>query len=147
MKTIVLGTRSSDENFNGDCDFAFVKVDKEYAQTLLDLHAKFMEIKKGYGPDTIRGGLFAMEFFDRNLSMFSAGAWEPAEDVELPDGSHLYSIVDREWEAPEDSHQSIGCRTVHVMEDGFLWEASPKHTDIWIETATVTVEDMKKLAA
>lgn len=146
MKTIVLGTSSSDANYNADCDFAFVKVNKEYAKALMRLRATLLEVKRNQGPHGIESDLHQMEYFDNNIRMFNVAGWEPAEDVKMPEDSSQYSIVDREWEPADDSEQRTICRTLHVLSDGFYWEASPKHTSIWIETAMVSIEDIRKIA-
>jgi hypothetical protein len=147
VRTLFLGTTSSDGDYNGDCDYGVVQVDREYAETLLHLHERFMVLKKARSPATLEGSLLRMEYFDNSIRFFSAGAWEPADDAgPTPEDGERYAIVGREWQPPDDQEQRVECRTVHILEDGFRWEASPKHTSVWVQTAKVSVEDMKKLA-
>ncbi len=138
---IILKTFSSNPDFNGDCDFALVKLglpEIEQIRNRMGLAKSLQEHDESF---------VCLEFWYPNPRYFR---W--FEDLEslvdydaLVDGKPVYiedSIVRK---IPEESYQFTEGRRIVVLPDSIYWECRPKHNDyVTIETIELQEEELTR---
>lgn len=112
----ILRAYSNDEHYNGDCDFAYVEIDRARARQILDrmdlLHETYLQDRE----------LFKMYFWD-SVDFFRFPTFEDIESGEVPeDFEELLSddlLDDRAWTVLEPEFEFPG-RFIERTECGFL---------------------------
>jgi hypothetical protein len=147
---LVLSTTSSNENYNGDCDYAFVELEKEDIEVLLKYRNLFQYVhdRTTYDIQPLPSGkklgsLVTIEFWDNSVQYFSAVQKLP-RGKEPAWGTGILRVR-KEWSPDEDHVQRMECGCVQIWEDHVRWTAIVKHTDTHIETDRVTFEDLEKM--
>jgi len=127
---LLLECYSSNENYNGGCDFAFVDLTPELAAIALRRIADFAQLKMG--------DAMALEIYYWDDSC----DWiETSEKIqELTDGYSGDVVEAESFEPTKDSKQRTECDQMIVEEYGIRWTAIPKHTDVYVTTLTIPVE-------
>ena len=133
---LVIDTSSTDENYNGDCDYALVPMTPDYVEDLLWYMG---EVARMCRADE---SLYSIELWDATPAYFR---WnlrlETVQDVhgesaaEVPRGEPILLAADPGFD--REDFQEVECRTVQAAEDGVWWTAYVKHTNVRIETAHV----------
>ena len=141
---LVIDTSSTDENYNGDCDFALTPMSAAYVADLLWYMA---EVGRLHRADEY---VYNVEAWDATPKYFR---WndrletirdiygDPAIDV--PRGDPVLLTADPEIK--EDDFQRVECRTVQASENEVWWTAYVKHTNVRIETARVSKKVLLKI--
>jgi hypothetical protein len=137
MKTFVLHTSSSDENFNGDHDYAVVEIDDVGLRRLKSFRKVWRLLRCEAEDVTNDHGIgISLEFtWFYNWPDFYSRTWEedwPSEFEELG-----------VWQAPapfkpETEAERTECTRMHVCRGGVYWTTIPKHTDLLITTEEIS---------
>ncbi len=128
---ILLRTFSSNEHYNGDCDYALLKLSPLSIRQMRD---RMDLAKRKYTTDP---SFVCIEFWDSAPQYFSSfDDLENLVDVDtLLEGTPLCvknSIIKK---IPDSSYQRTEADRIVVFSDHVYWECRPKHCDITIETA------------
>jgi len=133
---LVIDTSSTDENFDGDCDFALVPMTPDYVEDLLWYMSEVSRMTRA------DESLYSIELWDATPVYFR---WnlrlETIQDVYgesatyVPRGEPVLLIEDPRF--AKDNFQEVDCRTVQAGEEEVWWTAYVKHTNVRIETAHV----------
>jgi len=141
---LILDTLSSDENYNGDCDYALVPMTAIYVADLLWYMDEVVRLHKA--DDSV----YNIECWDATPSYFRLNdRLEAIRDihgdlaVDVPRGDPLLLTADPQFK--EDDFQRVDCRTVQVATDEVWWTAYVRHTDVRIETAHVSKKTLLKI--
>jgi len=131
---LVIDTSSTDENYNGDCDFAQVPITPDYVDDLLWYMGEVARMRRA------DESLYSIELWDATAAYFR---WnlrlENVQDVygesaaDVPRGEPVLLTDDPGFE--REDFQEVECRTVQAAEDEVWWTAYVKHTNVRIETA------------
>ena len=133
---LVIDTASTDENFDGDCDFALVPMTPDYVEDLLWYMGEVARMRRA------DESLYSIELWDATPAYFR---WnlrlETVQDVygdsaaDVPRGDPVLLAADPGFD--REDFQEVECRTVQAAEDEVWWTAYVKHTNVRIETAHV----------
>jgi len=133
---LVIDTSSTDENYNGDCDYALVPMPPGYVEDLLWYMGEVARMRRA---DEC---LYSIELWDATPAYFR---WnlrlETVQDVygesaaDVPRGEPVLLAADPGFD--REDFQEAECRTVQAAEDEVWWTAYVKHTNVRIETAHV----------
>jgi len=133
---LVIDTSSTDENYNGDCDYALVPMTPDYVEDLLWYKS---EVARMHRADE---SLYSIELWDATPAYFRWNLQlETVQDVygdsaaDVPRGEPVLLTADPEFD--QEDFQEVECRTVQAAEDEVWWTAYVKHTNVRIETAHV----------
>lgn len=130
-KQLLIKTYAISEGSNGDCDFARVSIDEEYAKTILDRRALF---KLVLAKDT---QLSEMSFWDAGAHYHSRYEDDPFSENVLSALGKMdddnYAEVDANM-AFGDTETNVELDRMSITADGVEWTASPAHTDILVTT-------------
>ncbi|MBI2060667.1 MAG: hypothetical protein HYT87_12930 [Nitrospirae bacterium] len=148
MPTIVLRTTSTDEHFNGDCDYGAVEMATPLVTLCLRRIGRLRKAKKG-DPD-----LFEMYYWDQSVVFFS---W--SDDLIEREDTEFEDEVDRvladqgvyvsrtRIQIPEQHIQRVECVQMVVRDDAVAWTAIPKHSDVYVTTHEISVQQLREMAA
>ena len=141
---LVIDTSSTDENYNGDCDFGLIPMDASYAAGLL---WTMDEVTRLHRADD---SVYDLECWDGTPSYFRFNdRLEVIRDiygdlaVDVPRGDPILLTADPMF--GEEEFQRVECRTVQVSVDEVWWTAYVKHTNVRIETARVSKKTLLKI--
>jgi len=133
---LVIDTSSTDENYNGDCDYALVPMTPDYVEDLLWYMSEVARLRRA------EENLYSIELWDATPVYFR---WnlrlETVQDVYgdsaayVPRGEPVLLTEDPRF--AEEDFQEVECRTVQAAEDEVWWTSYVKHTNVRIETAHV----------
>lgn len=131
---LLLRTFSTVEDFYGECDWAFVDITKELAQTILKRAKAFKKAKEA------DDCLVEMNFWDTSACFF--------EYSKLPKELHD-KLHDEEWMITEETYseedaQRTECDVMTILDNYVYWEMIPKHTDIRITTGSIPLAEIEK---
>lgn len=134
---LAIDTSSTNENFNGDCDFALVPLTAAYVADLLWYMAEVARLHRA--DDSV----YNIECWDATPSYFRFNErLETIRDIhgglaaDVPRGEPILLTADPQFK--EDDFQRVECQTVQAAEDEVWWSAYVKHTNVRIETARVS---------
>jgi hypothetical protein len=134
---LIIDTSSTDENYNGDCDFALVPHTAAYVADLLWYMAEVARLHRA--DDSV----YNLECWDATPSYFRFNeSLETIRDihgdlaVDVPRGEPILLTADPGFK--EEDFQRVECCTVQVAQDEVWWTAYVKHTNVRIETARVS---------
>jgi hypothetical protein len=138
---LIVDTSSSDEDFNGGCDYCLVEMTAEYVSWLLQHMDRVVWLRK------IDSGVYALECWDAGTGFFRDNGEltkliDPGE-VNLHSGDSL--LLDVVPKIGEEHFQRVECQTVQIAEDVVWWTAYPKHTNIQIESTRVPKETLLQI--
>jgi len=141
---LIMDTSSTDENYNGDCDYALVPMTPSYVADLLWYMDEVVRLHKA--DDSV----YDLECWDSTPSYFRFNdRLEVIRDiygdlaVNVPRGDPILLTEDPKF--GEEEFQRVECRTVQVSVDEVWWTAYVKHTNVRIETARVAKKTLLKI--
>ena len=133
---LVIDTSSTNEDYNGDCDYALVLMTTDYVEDLLWYMSEAARMRRA---DEC---LYSIELWDATPAYFR---WnlrlENVQDIygdsaaDVPRGEPVLLTADPEFD--QEDFQEVECRTVQAAEDEVWWTAYVKHTNVRIETAHI----------
>jgi hypothetical protein len=141
---LIIDTSSTNEDYNGDCDFALVPLTPDYVADLLWYMA---EVERFHRADE---SIYAIECWDATASYFR---WndrlEAIRDIhgdlaiDVPRGDPI--LLTENPSFGEEEFQRVECQTVQAAEDEVWWTAYVKHTNVRIETARIPRKVLLKI--
>ena len=141
---LIVDTSSSDEDFNGGCDYCLVAMTAEYVAYLLG------HMNKIAGLHQADEGVYALECWDSSPGFFR---WNDKLE-ELSDilGNSVINssigepvLLDADPRFGEEDFQRVECRTVQISEDDVWWTACVKNAGTRIETDHVPKETLLEI--
>jgi len=133
---LVIDTSSTDEDYNGDCDFALVPMTPDYVEGLLWYMGEVARMCRA------DDSMYSIELWDATPAYFR---WnlrlETVQDIygdsaaEVPRGEPVLLAADPGFD--REDFQEVECRTLQAAEDEVWWTAYVKHTNVRIETAHI----------
>lgn len=128
---IVLGTCSSNPNFNADCDFGLVELTPEYAELILKRMQALAELAKS------DRSLHEAHYWDASASYFQT-TFDDELDEDLEEAHDTYVVLKENVEVPEKSFKRVEYTRMVVSVMGeeleVSWRASPKNASLYVET-------------
>lgn len=139
---IILRTSSSDENFNGECDYAVLTLTQELAATILQYAGVYRLLKTQIAAEVEDPHfLNSLEFFSCDVEFFS---WSQFEEAGLdPDDFHDCHEIPDSFN-PEPRRTDLA--RMYVQDTLVYWESFVKHTNVRIETAGVSMCELAHFA-
>jgi len=141
---LIIDTSSTNEDYNGDCDFALVPLTPDYVADLLWYMAEVARLHRA--DDSV----YNIECWDATPSYFRFNdRLEVIRDVygdlavDVPRGDPILLTADPQFK--EDDFQRVECCTVQAAEDEVWWTAYVKHTNVRIETARIPKKTLLKI--
>ena len=134
MKSLILGTSSSDPEWSGGCDFAIIEMNIKLRSTIFSRKSTFVKIRAA---DT---DLYEMYFWDYTPEFFSPYL---DEDDFSDEFEKIVLSTDGIWEKPENliipenTFARIECPQMIIREEGVAWVVIPKHSDVYVTTFEV----------
>ena len=123
---------SNDENWNGDCDYVVVTVDKQIAQSIMARRKAFLALKKK------DEALWEFFFWGAHMECMSYSGIELDKDQQaLFDDNGFLKLPD-DYKVPDDNGIRTECEQMCIREDGVSWHCYPKHA----EGITITSEQL-----
>ena len=133
---LIIDTSSSNEDYNGDCDYALVPLSQDYVAELL---GRMEIVGQLHRADK---DVWSLESWDFGASYMRLNEkMETVRDiygdllVEVPRGEPILVAADPQF--AEDCFQRVECQTVSVTRDSIWWNCIVKHTSVRIETASI----------
>jgi hypothetical protein len=130
---LLLKTWSTNENFNGDCDYAAVDLTPELATILERRITQFKILKQA------ETSLDTMVYWDASADML--GWTEEIEEVADPDKENVFEVPDS---FVFGEPQRTECDRVEVTDTGVRFTCYPKHCDCRIESAELRLEVIER---
>lgn len=145
MKKLILSTTSSNEHWNGDCDYAVVQVDNVLANKVWIRQRLFEKIKLA------DSNLYKMYFWDWDPAFFSPYMYklDPGFTDEfekrLNDAGNgdIWTMPDT-FEIPKEAFVKVECTQMIVREDGVAWVTIPKHSSVYVTTVEIPYNMLKE---
>lgn len=147
---LVCSTYSNNEDYNAECNYAYVDLTPALAQRLLARHEAWTKLK------ATDQELSYICFWDGTpVFVETLPASVDRDDIPVSEyiEEQLYSKQDwmeiqlTEKEIRKDDNaQRVEIVQAHISEDGLYWSCSPKHTSITIETKPLEIALLKKAA-
>ncbi len=140
----ILSVTASDSDYNANCDYALVELDLPTARTLLRRMAAVAAGRKR------NSDLLRVSYWSNDIMFFAhpSPKWVKANPDVLPDRGDCVAVDDTVHETRDTlwgvfesnllEEERTELRTVHVYDDSIVWEASPRHSDIRLETAGIS---------
>ena len=146
---IITPVTSNDENYNGDCDYGLITIDKNDAEYLLGLMEKAQELKENVGR------FYKLQVFDYSVNYFSY--YEDLDEVLDVDGKPVVSysvdvesdgvhILPNDFILPADAEQNTECDTAGIDETQIIWDAYVKHTNCKVKCKSISKELLQRIA-
>jgi len=133
---LIIDTSSTNEDYNGDCDYCLVPMTAEYILYLLGYMDEVSRMHRAdnavYSLECWDGSSLYFQFNDR-LGEIRDVDGNPAVDV--PRGEPILLTADPQFK--EDDFQRVECQTVQIISEDVWWAAYVKHTNTRIESAHV----------
>ncbi|HVX09959.1 MAG TPA: hypothetical protein VHC22_02040 [Pirellulales bacterium] len=128
---IVLGTCSSNPDFNADCDCALVNLTPAYAGQILERMQGVSSLAKN------NASLHEAHYWDGDAAYFQA-TFDDDLDEMLIEARDTYVVLDDKVELPEEAFKRVEYThmVVSVMGDELevFWRATPKGASLYIRT-------------
>lgn len=128
---VVLGTCSSESDFNGGCEFAFVDLTPTYAQQILERMRALRSLAKS------DRSLHEAHYWDDHAAYFQT-TLDDDLDEDLAPAYDTYVVLDDSFELPVEAYQRVEYThmTISVMDDDceVAWRASPKNASVFVTT-------------
>lgn len=140
---IWLRTSSTNDNFNGDCDFARVDMSQALCAKILALHGELVRMRESH-PEMNILELCAYDYEAQWVSFGFDGADEISEQLDKgPDFVIEREVSAQGFPVDEKWFQRSECDRLVVTEYCIYWKCYPKHSDPVIESGTVTIKDIQ----
>lgn len=146
MKKLILSTTSSNEHWNGDCDYAVVQVDNVLANKVWIRQRLFEKIKLA------DSNLYKMYFWDWDPAFFSPdidkldlGFTDEFEKRLNDAGNGDIWTMPEAFEFPKEAFVKVECTQMIVREDGVAWVTIPKHSSVYVTTVEVPYNMLKEV--
>lgn len=121
---------SNDENWNGDCDYVVVTIDKQIAQSIMARRKAFLALKKK------DDALWEFFFWGAHMECMSyAGIDLDKEQQTLFDDNGFLKLPD-DYKVSDDAGIRTECEQMGIREENVFWTCYPKHS----EGITITSE-------
>jgi len=141
---LVIDTSSTDENYNGDCDFALIPMAATYVADLLWYMDEVVRLHKA------DDGIYNIECWDATPSYFrSNDRMEEIRDIygdlaaDVPRGEPILLTADPGFK--EEDFQRVEYCRVQTTEDEVWWTTYVKHTSVRIETACISKKTLLEI--
>jgi hypothetical protein len=141
---LIIDTWSTNDDYNGDCDYALVPLTLQYVSDLLWYMEEVGQLHK------VDDNIYALERWDGTPSYFRFNEkLETIKDfrgrlaVKVPKGVPILLTADPRFQ--EEDFQRVDCCTVQVDKNEVWWSAYVKHTNTLITTAPVSRETLQKI--
>ena len=141
---LIVGTSSSNEYDNGDCDYCLVPMTVEYISYLLNY---MDEIRRMHRADN---AVYSLECWDGSPGYFRDNdKFGELRDVDgdlagdVPEGEPILLAVDPKFN--EDDFQRVDCMSVQILIEDVWWTAYVKHTGIRIESGHVEKKTLLRI--
>ena len=162
---LILNTHSSNEHYNGDCDYAIVELTLALAERIRNRTALAGEARQH---DSDLWELYfwgsTAEFFDHNIvdacqeAIAAAGGPDPdqaARDWLADFEGRDYAVVPDGVNLDVHEAQRTECDQMIIqvspsplrMEFSIIWTATPKHSDVDVTTSEMPLAVMEELLA
>jgi hypothetical protein len=138
---LIVDTSSSDENFNGDCDYCLVEMTAEYVSWLLRHTDRVAGLRK------IDDSAYVLECWDATPQYFcdNDGLAKLINLGEVNPYSGVPLFLDAAPEIDEKYFQRVEGHAVRISEDGVCWMAFPKHTNTSVTSTCVRRETLLEI--
>ena len=153
---IVLKVSSSNENYNGGCDFALVELTAEIAALALRRIQTLREQKKLDADidETYYWSHFVECFFSPWTNLASAEKDVEAASLAVADMLERLrievteiAIVPETFEVPPSQVAAVECEHMIVREDSIAFIAIPKHASFYVQTREITIPILEAAAS
>jgi len=141
---LVIDTSSSNEHYNGDCDFALVPLTADYMTQVLGYMNQVAAMHKA------DQSVYCLECWDYSASYFRSNEkLDQIRDIhgqrasEVPRGEPILLTADPRFN--EGDFQRVDCQTVGISCNEAWWTAYVKNTNVRIETAHVSKACLEKV--
>lgn len=128
---IVLGTCSSNSDFNAGCDFGLVELTPDYAELILKRMQALAELAK------TDHSLHEAHYWDSMASYFQT-THDDELDEELEEAHDTYVVLQENVKVPEKAFKRVEYThmVISVMGEELevSWRASPKNASLYVET-------------
>lgn len=141
MKKLILSTTSSNENWNGDCDYAIVGINNDLIQ-IVKARKRLFDMVIAFDSK-----LYKMYFWDWSAVFFSP--YLSKLDLEFTD-KFEHCDFDDIWilpvdlEIPEAAFARVECTQMIVREEGIAWVTIPKHSSVYVITVKIPYNILKE---
>jgi hypothetical protein len=153
---LVLKVSSSNEHWNGGCEFALVEVAPELADLALARIAA-LNTQKSANPDideTYYWAYFVKCYFDPWANVASAEKEVEAASLalaamldELQIQRKEVVIVPESFQVPPSQLAVVECEEMIVRHDAIAFMAIPKHAGFYVQTVEIPVSTLRAAAA
>lgn len=142
---LILETTSSDENYNGDCDYATVELTPNLAKIAL---RRIKALKQIHQQDD---QLWEMYFWDDSPIFFEGyDELESLTDAETGEtcvfSRSMPFHAAAKFKVPADHFQRTECGQMIVREEEIAWTAIPKHSSVYVTTMPIPLSLLEKAA-
>ena len=146
-KRFLVETRSENEDYSADCEYAAITLSDEMLEKLKECRQVYLrlasEMVKVTGDSSISYGLY-MSWFDYSADYFSYDQVEELLEYLSPDSGQALS--ERDVVALEQSlakePQRTECGRISVTDFGVSWSTIPKHCDFRVNTPEISWETL-----
>jgi hypothetical protein len=139
-RRFLANTYSSDENFNGDCDYADIRIYPVIAQQILERRDAFLAQRKRDSQLVESYFWDASAIFCKRLDNMPI----PGKKADLLAAGYPVRIA-QSADLPCE-RQNVECNQMVIGEDGVKWTAIPKHTSVVITTERIAYSEIEKEA-
>lgn len=142
---LILEATSSDEGYNGDCDYATVELTLRLAKIAL---RRIKALKQIHQQDD---QIWEMYFWDDSPIFFEFhDELESLTDAETGEACVFSRSVPfhaaAEFKVPADHFQRTECSQMIVRESEIAWTAIPKHSSVYVTTMPIPLSLLEKAA-
>lgn len=131
MPKLIGGTHSSNDNYNGDCDWAVIDMTEEKAGEIL----RWMDKAAAFKAENSQ--FYCFEFW-WGFSCYSAAALDDCNPPTFDDGDEFFLFPSAEQPTFEEKEwQSCECYLVQITDDTCQWNCLVKHDTTLISTPLV----------
>ena len=141
---LVIDTSSTNEDYNGDCDYCLVPMTAAYISYMLNY---MDEVRRLHRADN---AVYGLECWDAGPRYFRYnGKLETLRDVDgniaadVPRGEPILLTADPQF--TQEDFQCVECQSVQLLSDDVWWTAYVKHANIRIETAHVEKKTLLRI--
>jgi hypothetical protein len=131
MARFVTTTWSTDEDWNGDCDYAVIEIDPAYARELVRKHEKVLILSRE------EPNLSCVKFLDYGCT-FHENDPEEEKEIDSVIESISYQVGER---------QATDYSRVCFNDEDCWWQAGVKHTSLMVESQPISMKRIREIAS
>lgn len=135
MPRLILNTYSSNEHYNGDCDFAIVEVDPFLARKILSRHHAFLFARRQDENACL------LEFHDHGPQYARHD-----DKYDVIENGEDFAELPESVKVSDDDLQRTECDRMCIDWDSVFWRCYPKHSDVRIETRCIPIKEIARIA-